>query len=340
MEVVDSNNSTVAENSTASNAEPQVSSPAVETKSNDTPVISTDKVAASVDGQVAPAVNPYTPNYKVSVRKKEFEIPEEFRPLMTDKDKEKKLHDIFTAVHGIDEVKTHRDQVIGEFQSYRQQTEPLLQIAQQVDYLRAKGDLGTTLELLGWTKDQAFKWAIKQAELENLPPEQRQVYDSQREESLRVYELEQKLKSYDQQFQNLTVQNRTSELSQAMSRSDVAQFAKEFDSRMSQLPPEEQTTFQDEVISLGQAYWLKHKVDKPAGELVNEILRKYAWQMNQPASEMAQAAQMQQQTQQSNNQPKQVPVIPNTGSGQVAPVSRKPQSLDDLKKIRQEKYGY
>lgn len=335
MEVVDNSQSAVVENSTAS-----TDTSAVQVDANATTGLSdagnADAGKLAADGST-PVITPpaYTPNYKVSVRKKEYEIPEEFRPLMTDKEKEKKLHDIFTAVHGIDEVKTHRDQLINEFQSYRQQTEPLLHIAQQVDYLKAKGDLGTTLGLLGWTKEDAFKWAIKQAELENLPEDQRRVYDSQREESLKVYELQQKLQDYDQRFQNISVQQRTSELTQAISRSDVAAFAKEFDQRNAQLPPDQQTTFKDEVIALGQSYYLRHKVDKPASELVDELMRKYGWQLNQQVENPG-MVQQQVQTQQT----KQVPVIPNTGSGQVAPVSRKPQSLDDLKKIRQEKFGY
>lgn len=338
MEVTD-NQQVELSQSTASESVSEVSSPVGET----TATVKSDSVTTPtvdpVNPSAAPVIPPaFTPNYKVSVRKKEYEIPEEFRPLMTDKEKEKQVHDLFTAHYGIDEVKSHRDQIIGEFQSYRQQTEPLLQIAQQVDYLKSKGDLGTTLQLLGWSKQDAFKWAIKEAELENLPEDQRRVYDNQREEQLRVYELEQKLKSYDQQMQTLTVQQRNAELSQAMSRSDVAQVAKSFDDRKLADHNGNPITFKDEVIKLGQAYWAVHGVDKTAEELVNELVSKYGWQTNQGTENLQ--VQNQPQANQQRSSHKDVPVIPNTGSGNTAPVSRKPTSLDDLKKIRQEKYGF
>jgi len=51
----------------------------------------------------------FQPNYKLEIRGKHFEIPEEFRGLIKDKDSETKIRDIFNKAYGLDDAVQTRD---------------------------------------------------------------------------------------------------------------------------------------------------------------------------------------------------------------------------------------
>lgn len=308
------------------------------TESGQTP--SNQAVSGQASGDLAvsgqtPSV--YQPNFKFIAGKKEHEIPEMYRGLIKDADTEKQIKDIFEKAHGIDFVKTERAKVQEDFKSYKSQTEPIMQIANRINYHLQKKDVGSVVEAIGLTKQDVWKWALQQAELENLPQEQKAVYDQHRAAEHRAFELEQRLQAQETQHQTFMVQQRTAELDQALSTPEIQAISQAYDSRKSP----EARSFKEELIFRGQTYWHTQQRDIPPAHLAKEMAQMFGHlvQSQQPAQHQPQVGQMPVQAQGVQAQQKTVPVIPNTGSGHVSPAARKPQTIEDFKKIYAEKYG-
>ena len=305
-----------------------------ETVSGQTSQSQTVSGQESVDSAVSGQASAYQPNYKFVAGKKEYEIPEMYRGLIKDADTEKQIKEIFEKAHGIDFVKSERARLQEEYKGYRGQTEPIMQIAQKLEYHRQKGDLTSYFQTLGLNKQDVWKWALQQAELENLPQDQKAVYDQHRAAEQRAWELEQQLQAQQSQFQQFQVSQRSAELDQHLSTPEMVAIQQAYDSRKSPDAP----TFKQELILRGQTYWHTRQQDVPPAQLVNEMKQMFGHLVqSSPQAQPQVAAQM--QTQSQVQAPKTVPVIPNTGSGHVSPTAKKPSSMEDWKKIYQEKYG-
>lgn len=279
--------------------------------------------------QAPPATPAYQPNFKFVAGKKEYEVPEMYRGLIKDPETEKMVKETLEKAHGIDFVKTERAKVQEEYKTYKSQTEPILQIATQLEYHRKKGDLTSYFQTLGLNKQDVWKWALQQAEIEGLPQDQKQVYDQHREAELRAYQLEQQLQQEREMRTHQALQQRHAEVESVLSAPDVASFVQSFDQRNGE------GSFKEELIARGQMYWHTRQVDVAPGQLVKEIMTKYGVGQSVQAQPQVQPQVQAQQP----SAPKQVPVIPNTGSGHVSPAARKPQTVEDFKKIYAEKYG-
>lgn len=268
------------------------------------------------------------------VKGKEQEIPEAFRQIIKDQESEKQVKEMFEKAYGLEHVKADRSKVSEDFRSYKSQAEPIMQIAKQLDHFYSKGDLTSYFKTLGIRKEEVFNWAVQQAEIENLPENQKAVYHQQQESEARAYQLEQQLQQREMEYQQFKVQHRENELNTVLSTPEISQAVQAFNQRNGE------GAFWNEVVARGQWYWHAQGRDVPATEIVNELMTKYG--LNQPAPVAHQA--MQAQTQQMNqpgtqSSPKQVPVIPNTGPGSASPAQRAVKSTADLQKIYAEKYG-
>lgn len=284
-----------------------------------------------IQAQVQPT--PYTPDFKIKVRKQEYEIPEMYRGLMTDEQKAEEVRKTFAKAYGLEHVQSHRDQLQNEFHQFRSQAEPVLQLKQQFEYFKGKGDLTNALQVLGITKQEAWKWALEEADRQNLPEAQRQVYNQQEQAQLQAWQLEQELQKRDQQLIEFQVHQRTTELENTLSQPDITSFAQAFDSNPANKA--DGITFRDEVIARGQWYWDRFNQDVPPAQLAKELMSRY--QIGQASSQQVAPPQMgnqQQPTQQqAGQQKKSIPVIPNTGAGQIAPVKKKPRTIAEMQEM-------
>ena len=306
------------------------------TQGEQTPVVeqqgqTTQTDAITDTGIQAQEVAPYTPDFKIKVRKQEYEIPEMYRGLMTDEQKAEEVRKTFAKAYGLEHVQSHRDQLQNEFHQFRSQAEPVLQLKQQFEYFRDKGDLTNALQVLGVTKQQAWKWALEEADRQNLPDSQKQVYDQQSQAQLQAWQMEQQLLQKEQQLMEFQVHQRTQELETTLSQPDIVSFAQAFDSNPANKA--EGHTFRDEVVARGQWYWDRFNQDVPPAQLAKELMSRY--QIGQASSQVAQPQNGQpQQTQtQASPQKKSIPVIPNTGAGQIAPVKKRPSSIAEMQQM-------
>lgn len=304
---------------------------AVETTSSAPSAISTEASSTPDAASIpeVPEVPAYQPNFKFSVMKKEHEIPEAYRQLIKDPQTEKQVKEIFEKAYGIDHVKGERAKLQEEYKSYRSQTEPVMQIAQQLQHHLQNNDLTSYFKTLGLTKQQVYQWAVKQAEIDELPEHQRQVYDQHQEAQHRAYQLEQQLQAQQAQFEQFQVQQRSSELESILSRPDISSFVQSFDQRNGE------GAFRSEVIARGQLYYYTKGIDASPQQVVQEIMQRFGPNQSQAAAPQAPTMNAPQ-----TKAPPQVPVIPNTGAGTSAPTQRSINSVDDMIAVRKQKFGF
>src|SRR5574343_1562020 len=82
--------------------------------------------AEQPEASVEPEVPAYQPTYKFKVKDQELEFDDLFKPLVTSKEAEAKIREFHEKYHGIEEVKKHRDEIRQNWESYRQNDEPVL----------------------------------------------------------------------------------------------------------------------------------------------------------------------------------------------------------------------
>jgi hypothetical protein len=113
------------------------------------------------------------------------------------------------------------------------------------------------------------------------------------------------------------------ELVSEMSRPEVTQAIATFDARLGK-----PGAFESEVIRRGQYYEQVHKVSPPASQLVQEVLAFVGSKPQAPQTTASQVVHAQAEK----------PVIPTfAGGSQKSPTQKMPSSIDDLKRLRQQR---
>ncbi|MNJ94802.1 hypothetical protein D3C87_125050 [compost metagenome] len=283
-----------------------------------------------------PAAPVYTPNYKFKVMDKDHEIPESFRGIIKDATTEKQVRELYEKAYGLEHVKTDRDAARNQFKEYRTQADPIVHTYQTAasSYNRAmqametgnmKGAITHLQDAFGALKvpDKVLKqYVYGLLEMEDLPPAQKEDYNRSRELERQAYTQQQQLEQYQSQLQTLSVQHRSAELNQALSKPDVAAFVQSFDQRNGE------GSFYNEVVMRGQYYANARGEDRSADAIVTELLTRFGHQAPQ--------AQVQTHTPASAHTPP--PVIPaiRGGSGGPSVVTKKVNSVAGLKKLAQQ----
>lgn len=289
--------------------------------------------AAGAAGDSA-ALGDWKPNFKFKVKDKELEFDDAFKGVIKSKDLEERLRDLHLKAHGIDEVKTSRDtfkkqaeEWQGKFSTVEKSLSTLGSFVQRRDYT-------SFFDALKIPKQDIINYAIQELKYQELTPEQRSVVDQQRQQQLDLYQAQAQTQTYQQQLADLAVKQANFEIDQAIAAPDVASVAQAFDARAGK-----QGAFREEIVKRGQFYENVHKVSPPASQLAAELLNLIGVQA--PAQQ-GQGAPSQgttsQQAQVVQNQ-SQKPTIPafQGGSSTKTATKKVPTSVEDLRKIRQER---
>lgn len=274
---------------------------------------------------VKPDTPSYSSDYKFKAYDKEYDIPEMYRTIIKDENSEKDVKQIFAKAYALDQHKTIHEGLKNQFKTYQEQTEPLLKIAQELDYYQKKGDLGSYFATLGFTDQQIMEYALQKAQQLELSPEQKRVYDERELANRQQYMLETQFQQTQERLQNLMIQQRQVELQNVLSKPDIQSFAQAFDGRHGQ------GAFAQECVQQGRSHFALTGQDLSADEVVQGIVKKFSPLMAQ--------TQMAPQQSQAPRAPADVPVIPNTGSSGGSPTTRAVRSIDDLKRIANEKFA-
>lgn len=304
---------------------PEQSAPVVET-----PQKSVDS-GAQAPQSMESADREWKPNFKVKAYDAEYEIPENFRGLIN-KDNEKNFREVFEKAFAIDVMK-------GKLEKTRSENETLAKVKSEYDNISKNlnqaskfiqnNDYGSFLKLAGIDEKSLQKWMYNKLKQDELPPEQKQVYEQNNAYQQKQYELEQMVDQYRSELEGLkgqsqefAVAKRSQELDSVLNRPEVAEVAKSFDAKFGQ-----DGAFKNEVIQRAAFAWQQSKKDLSAEEAVQEALKVIAWnKANNTSSEGDTVIQ-----------PKagqNKPTLPNMQGKATSPVAQQIKSIDDLKKLR------
>lgn len=333
-------------------AEPKVTNPA-EPK---TPAAGTTSDPAPTPGQTDAVQKPaWTPNWKYKVMDKEHEIPEWMRAAAQSPEHEKSLRELHEKAMGLDVVKPR-------LVESQQQLKKLMPEYQKLEASRTelvnhyrRGDMDSFLQALGIPEEKMLQWAVKKAQLYQMPPEQRQVHEANSAAERRAYQLEQQLQQANHQNATHATTERQQGLQVELARPDITDFAKRFDEAAGK--PQ---AFIREVIAAGEAAYNRDRTDLTPAQAVQVVMAKYgAFMKGQQPSQVADPGSLPQEGAQEPGlippQPapgakpqafatkptgQQAPTLPNVAAKTGSPVGGpKARSIEDLRRIRKERFG-
>ena len=258
------------------------------------------------DGAETPSapVPEYKPDYKLKVYDEEKEIAQKYL--------------------GFDTVKTRHEKTKGEYQQFQSETKPIVEYYHQASNMLQKGNLEGFFDLLKIPDEVIFRYAVKKAEEAQLPVEQRQQIEYQKQIQRQKEYLESQNQTLQTQQQTQISEFRNQELNWVMSRPDVQSTSHAVDKMHGP------GAFRQLVIEKGLAHFAKTggKEDLTAEQAVTEVMKLIG-----PSITPAMHQGAPQNVQQTNGQP---PIIPNVSGRSSSPVRKQVRSIADIKKRREE----
>lgn len=279
----------------------------------------------------------FAPNYKYKVRDEEHEIEEWARPLITNEEMQKKFQDLYTRGHGLELAKTERD----DFKSKYTNLENSLQIVNGYvqSHRNNPGDATVGhesarqfIDSLGLPKQMFLQYAVEELKYSQLPPEQRQAIDQQRQQQ---YDYQQ-TQSQNQQLadQNLQMQinHRNQMLDYTLADPSINPVVADYEARVGK-----PGAFRELVVQRGIYHDQINKQDVTPQVAVQEVMQMLglsAQQQGQPGTANPT------QTVQPGTVPvqqQQKPVIPNIqGQPTASPTKAVVNNLDDIRRLAKE----
>lgn len=283
---------------------------------------SNETSAPEVEAPQAPA---YVPDYKLKVYDQDAVLEDKFlKDLIKDADSEKKVKEIAQKYLGFDTVKAKNMKVTQEYQTYHQQTMPVVDYYNKASSFLQKNDMDGFFEFLKIPQDVIFKYAVQKAEEAQLAPDQRQFLQQQRQIYKDKISLEEQNQSLQSNQQTQANEYRKQELGWVMARPDVSTTAQAYDAKVGQ-----PGAFRQLVINQGLAYHAatQGKGDLSAEQATMEVLKYIGVFL--PQQGQAPTTPLIQQ----NGAP---PIIPNVTGRGTSPVKKQVRSIADLKKKAEE----
>lgn len=273
----------------------------------------------------------YIPNFKFKVKDKELEFDDYIRPIVKNKELEAKVREMYEKAHGIDEVKAARESFKNQTEEWKNKYNQVEQSLQTLGTFVKKGDFRTFFQALNIPKEQIIKYAIDELKYQELPPEQRQAIDTQREQENTYAQVMQQNQAMQQQMQQLILQQTTYEINRELTSPGVAEAVQAYDARVGK-----PGSFLAEVIRRGQYYEATQNKSLPASELVKEILTLIGVQAQSPQGSQATSQAIPGQVSAAQVQAAK-PTLPTfaSGAGAKSPTRKVPNSLEDLRAMRQ-----
>lgn len=287
-------------------------------------IASKAQATAKANAPVIPAAPQFKPNFKVKSYDKEFEIPEMFRGLIKDDATQKEVQAIFEKAYGMDMAKPIHQSTQEKYRDLNSRHTQLNQELQAAGTAATRGDYDTAFKLMGIDSDQVLDYFIEKARVMQLPPDQRQVVETQKQMEQRLYQTELQNRDLQQRYESQVIAQKQNSLSVALQRPGVAETAQQYDQRVNQ-----PGAFAQKVIE--RAAWLEQQTgqDVTADQAVADLLQFVdVWRQPQ-APQNAPAPQQTQELPRRQNPP----VIPNIQGKGVSPVKRIPKSIAELKAL-------
>lgn len=271
--------------------------------------------------------NDYVPNAKYRVLEEEHEFDPKLKKLLT-KETEPIIRELYEKAHGIEAVKRSRDTVTQERDHARQQLNGLNSEVQRVLGYRRAGDIRSFLEAVQLDDNTLAQYLFQKAKIAELPPEQQALYNENEAIRRRMNGMEESHRQSAAASESTAVQARIAELDAVLSTDEFSPLVKAFDARNGA------GSFKQAVMGHGHSQWLLTKKDLSPKEATQGFIKMTGIQV--PKGRPAPGPNANKRV---VARPK-VKTLPNMSGSQASVTAvGKPRSIEDLKKIRREKFG-
>ncbi len=289
-------------------------SSATETTETTTDATASDDVSVGETTQTTEKED-YTPNLTYKVYDEEKQIPDWAKSFVTSKEAEENFRSLFSKADAVDQMTAKRERQAQEFSELQENHENIMGQLNEASHFVERGDLESFFKTIGLNENVVYQWVLDKLNVQNLPEDQRRIYDEHNELRRNNVLLERQNQALESNWQNQQVQTRTRELDTELAKPEVRSIAQSFDSRLSQ-----PGAFKDECIWLGKRIAESTGQDVTAEQVVQEVVKR-----------MGNVVPMQQgQQAQSGTNP---PVIPNVSARNVSPTRKKPNSIEELRQL-------
>jgi hypothetical protein len=314
--------------------------------SNDFTAVDTGSGATSgAEGQATPeqaaaqAQAAYQVNKKYRVMKEEKEIPEWLVPAIKNAEHEKFVREALEWSGGAPHLKEHAQRVEQHLNQVVQEWQPQVQTLQTANHFLAKKDFDSFFKLANISDNEVLKHAsiiLDRRDLAKANPDAARSINelpTLRHENMN---LQTQFNDLQNQYQTLTVQQRTNDLNNNLAKPEISATVSAFDARIGK-----PGAFRAEVIRRGQMYAAMGQ-DIPAEQAIHEVLSLIG-PISAPApvaaSASVQGAGTPGQTPEAPAVGAKPPVLPNIGGRGTSPVKKSPKSTDDLRKLAAQMRG-
>lgn len=285
------------------------------------------------EGEGAEETPQYSPDFKFRVGESEHEFDERIKAsgLIKTKEDEEYFRDLYTKAYGLDVVKKRHEEKEqkwqskeSEFSSLRSQYDRVQNTIQKLNTLKGE-DFGVFQKAWEIPDQVVLQRASEILQIHGDPQAQARA-DKAFQDRLQAMQYEDRVNQESQQ--NFAVQRQLHEmkLEHALMSPDISKFAAEYDKRMGP------GAFREEVNLIGT---IDHSAGRGYTDPKDAVIRahqklaKLIGPLETPASTSPAASSQQKAPQR--------PALPNLGSGRTGtPVSKKPRSIADLKKLAEQ----
>lgn len=271
-----------------------------------------------------PATTEYAPNFKFKVYDDEKEFDDFVRPLITNKEMEEKVRDLYTKAHGLDGLKTRHEKLRTDYEGVlpvKQKYENLSETLGTLSHYVNKDDFDSFFQTLRIPEDKVYKWVAKKLQEAEMTPEQRAETEARRAEQHRLYQLEKQNEMAMSRLEAFEAQQNRAQLESVLAKPEIASVAQTFDAKVGR-----QGAFMEEVIKRGVTLYHLTKQDLSPEQVVQDLMQT----LGKVIEPMAASPQGQPTSMGGQAKP---PVIPNIQSRSVSPVKKTPRTIDELRKL-------
>lgn len=268
----------------------------------------------------------YQPNFKFKVMDKEHEIDEFLRSVIKDADTEKKVKALYERALGLDYAKPKHEELQKSHTELTKTHQDFQKGFTKLGEMLERGDLQSFLDFWKVPKEKLYEFVASQLRYEELSPEEKAKVDAQRNTELQARQGQEQYQQLLQRYQDEMAAVRARELDTAISRSDIAEAATAYDTRVGR-----PGAFRGEIIRRARMIAYETGKDISVDDAIKEVMTAigYVEDSGQPGKAetpkiVAPAVQ------------RDLPTLPNLGSGGASPVKKVVKNLDDLRRIHKD----
>lgn len=316
----------VAEEVVSTGSESTGSTDSGSSTGSDTSTSDTSPDTSTSDTSTASVTPPaYTPNLKFKVHDKEKEFDASFKEFIKDKKTEDLVRDLYTKADGIDEIKGKYQKASEGYKNLHAEHSNLNSSINNLSKMVAMDDFDGFFQAIKIPEERILRWVQQKLQRMEMPPDQRQVYESNMQAQRQAMALQEQNQYLQQNVSQQQTEFREYQLKSVMDRPDVNTTVQSFDAKHGP------GSFRREVVMRGIAHYNANGVDIQPEQAVREVMQLIGQGGVQPTAQVnTNGQQMQPGVLQA---PAPVPVIPHVqGRGSSSPVKTRVKSIADLKK--------